>query len=32
MTGTPAGVGAVQRGDVMKGGVEGVGEIEVRVV
>lgn len=32
MTGTPAGVGAVQRGDVMTGGVEGVGEIEVRVV
>jgi fumarylpyruvate hydrolase len=32
MTGTPAGVGAVRRGDVMKGGVEGVGEIEVRVV
>ena len=32
MTGTPAGVGAVQRGDVMRGGVEGVGEIEVRVV
>jgi fumarylpyruvate hydrolase len=32
MTGTPAGVGAVKRGDVMKGGVEGVGEIEVRVV
>ena len=32
MTGTPAGVGAIQRGDVMKGGVEGVGEIEVRVV
>lgn len=31
MTGTPAGVGAVVRGDVMKGGVEGVGEIEVRV-
>lgn len=32
MTGTPAGVGAVKKGDVMKGGVEGVGEIEVRVV
>ncbi len=30
-TGTPAGVGAVQRGDVITGGVEGVGEIEVRV-
>ena len=32
MTGTPAGVGAVRRGDVMRGGVEGLGEIEVRVV
>jgi fumarylpyruvate hydrolase len=32
MTGTPAGVGAVKKGDVMKGGVEGVGEIEVRVI
>jgi fumarylpyruvate hydrolase len=32
MTGTPAGVAAVKKGDVMKGGVEGVGEIEVRVV
>ncbi len=30
-TGTPAGVGAVQRGDVITGGVEGIGEIEVRV-
>ena len=32
MTGTPAGVGAVKKGDVMRGGVEGIGEIEVRVV
>jgi fumarylpyruvate hydrolase len=32
MTGTPAGVGAVVRGDVMEGYVEGVGTIEVRVV
>ncbi|MGQ9370090.1 fumarylacetoacetate hydrolase family protein [Azospirillum sp. A39] len=32
MTGTPAGVGAVQRGDVMHGVVEGVGELTVRVV
>jgi fumarylpyruvate hydrolase len=31
-TGTPAGVGAIKRGDVLKGGVDGVGEIEVRVV
>jgi fumarylpyruvate hydrolase len=32
MTGTPAGVGAVRRGDVMEGGVEGVGDIRARVV
>ena len=32
MTGTPAGVGPVSRGDVLTGRVEGVGEIEVRVV
>lgn len=32
MTGTPAGVGAVMRGDVMVGRVEGVGEITVTVV
>lgn len=32
MTGTPAGVGAVTKGDVMSGGVQGVGEITVRVV
>ena len=31
-TGTPAGVGQVQRGDIMRGGVDGVGEIEVKVV
>ncbi|MFP6729159.1 MAG: fumarylacetoacetate hydrolase family protein [Alphaproteobacteria bacterium] len=31
-TGTPAGVGAVERGDVMRGGVDGVGEIEITVV
>lgn len=31
-TGTPAGVGAVARGDVMRGGVAGVGEIEITVV
>lgn len=31
-TGTPAGVGAVQRGDRLHGGVDGVGEIEVRIV
>lgn len=32
MTGTPAGVGPVVRGDVMSGGVAGVGEITVTVV
>jgi 2-keto-4-pentenoate hydratase/2-oxohepta-3-ene-1,7-dioic acid hydratase in catechol pathway len=32
MTGTPAGVGPVVRGDVMRGGVAGVGEITVEVV
>ncbi|WP_173764012.1 fumarylacetoacetate hydrolase family protein [Nitrogeniibacter mangrovi] len=31
MTGTPAGVGAVRRGDVLRGGVEGVGEIALTV-
>jgi len=31
MTGTPAGVGAVVTGDVITGGVEGVGELEVRI-
>lgn len=32
MSGTPAGVGAVNRGDVLRGHVDGVGDIEVRVV
>jgi fumarylpyruvate hydrolase len=32
MTGTPAGVGAVVRGDVLEGFVEGIGKIEVVVV
>ena len=31
-TGTPAGVGAVARGDILRGGVDGVGEIEITVV
>jgi fumarylpyruvate hydrolase len=31
MSGTPAGVGPVKRGDTMTGGVEGVGEISIRV-
>ncbi|MGE0628985.1 MAG: fumarylacetoacetate hydrolase family protein [Hyphomicrobiaceae bacterium] len=32
MTGTPAGVGSCQKGDVLKGGVDGVAEIEVKIV
>jgi len=31
-TGTPAGVGAVKRGDVLQGNVDGVGSISVKVV
>jgi fumarylpyruvate hydrolase len=31
MTGTPAGVGAVVPGDVITGGVEGIGEREVKI-
>lgn len=31
MSGTPAGVGAVKRGDLLRGRVEGVGELNVRV-
>jgi fumarylpyruvate hydrolase len=31
-TGTPDGVGAIVPGDVMKGGVDGLGEFTVRVV
>ncbi len=31
-TGTPEGVGKVARGDVMTGGIDGLGEISVRVV
>lgn len=32
LTGTPDGVGMVERGDVMTAGIDGLGEIEVRVV
>lgn len=31
-TGTPAGVGAIKKGDVLKGEVDGIGEIEVKVI
>ena len=31
-TGAPAGVGAIQRGDLLRGGVEGVDEITIEVV
>ena len=31
MTGTPAGVGAVKIGDVITGGVDGIGEVEVTI-
>jgi fumarylpyruvate hydrolase len=31
-TGTPAGVGAIERGDVMTGGIQGVDEIVIEVV
>ena len=32
MTGTPAGVGPVQRGDKLEGHVDGVGDLRVTVV
>ncbi len=32
MSGTPSGVGAIERGDTMVASVEGVGEITVKVV
>ena len=32
MTGTPAGVAAVERGDFLEGSIEGVGEMSARVV
>jgi fumarylpyruvate hydrolase len=31
-TGTPEGVAAVQRGDVLDGGVDGIGKLKVRIV
>ena len=32
MTGTPAGVGAIKRGDVMEGYCEGIGSITAKVI
>jgi fumarylpyruvate hydrolase len=32
LTGTPAGIGLVDKGDVIKAGIEGLGEIEVAVI
>ena len=32
MTGTPSGVGPVKKGDVLTGGVEGVGELSIKVL
>ena len=31
-TGTPSGVGPVKPGDVMEGGIEGIGELRVKVI
>ena len=31
-TGTPAGVGKVERGQTMRGGIDGLGELSVRLV
>ena len=30
MTGTPAGIGTIQPGDVLEGGVQGVGVLKVK--
>jgi fumarylpyruvate hydrolase len=32
LTGTPAGVGPIQRGDVLHGEIEGVGELDLKVI
>lgn len=32
LTGTPSGVGLVERGDTIRGGVDGIGEIEVPII
>ena len=31
-TGTPAGVGALQRGDLLEGGIDGLGQLRVRII
>ena len=31
-TGTPAGVGPINKGDVMEGGIDGVGTIKIPVI
>ena len=31
-TGTPAGVSTIVRGDVIEGGVDGVGELKIKLV
>ena len=30
MTGTPAGIGTINRGDILEGGVQGVGVLKVK--
>jgi fumarylpyruvate hydrolase len=30
-TGTPAGVGAIQKGDVVTGGIDGVGGVKIQI-
>jgi len=32
LTGTPAGIGLVEKGDIVKAGIEGLGEIEVAII
>lgn len=32
LTGTPAGIGLVEKGDLVKAGIQGLGEIEVRIL
>lgn len=32
MTGTPAGIGLVEKGDRIEAGIDGLGEIDVRIL